>query len=333
VAVAKEDAAQRAGLDADALRTMFRHMVRARVLDERMWVLNRQGRAPFVISCQGHEAAQVGIAMAMRPGYDWAAPYYRDLAVTLVLGMTPKDHLLATMARADDPNSGGRQMPSHFGCRRLNIITGGSPVATQVLHAAGAALASKVRGEDAVAMTSLGEGSTSEGDFHEGLNFAAVHHLPLITVVENNGFAISVPWDKQMPLKDVAERAHAYGMPGVIVDGGDPIACYAAMKEAVERGRRGEGPTLIEAKVARLTPHSSDDDDRIYKTREALAEEKKHDCVLRFRQHLEESGVLQPGDAEEVRAEIMREVDKALQEAEAAPLPSPESALLHVYGD
>jgi len=333
VAVAKEDAAQKAGLDAEALRTMFRHMVRARVLDERMWVLNRQGRAPFVISCQGHEAAQVGIAMALRPGYDWAAPYYRDLAVTLVLGMTPRDHLLATMARADDPNSGSRQMPSHFGCRRLNIITGGSPVATQVLHAAGAALAAKVRGEDAVAFTSLGEGSTSEGDFHEGLNFAAVHHLPLITVVENNGFAISVPWDKQMPLKDVAERARAYGMPGVIVDGGDPIACYAAMKEAVERGRRGEGPTLIEAKVARLTPHSSDDDDRVYKTREALAEEKKHDCVLRFRQTLEEAGVLQPGDAEEVRAEVMREVDKALQEAEAAPLPSPESALLHVYGE
>jgi 2-oxoisovalerate dehydrogenase E1 component alpha subunit len=333
VAVAKEDAAQKAGLDADALRTMYRHMVRARVLDERMWVLNRQGRAPFVISCQGHEAAQVGIAMALRPGYDWAAPYYRDLAVTLVLGMTPKDHLLATMARADDPNSGGRQMPSHFGCRRLNIITGGSPVATQVLHAAGAALASQVRGEDAVAMTSLGEGSTSEGDFHEGLNFAAVHHLPLITVVENNGFAISVPWDKQMPLKDVADRALAYGMPGVIVDGGDPIACYAAMKTAVERGRRREGPTLIEAKVARLTPHSSDDDDRVYKTREALAEEKKHDCVLGFRLRLEEGGVLAPGDAEEIRAEIMREVDKALQEAEASPLPSPESAMLHVYGD
>lgn len=333
MAVAKEDAAQRAGLDTEALRTMYRHMARARVLDERMWVLNRQGRAPFVISCQGHEAAQVGIAMALRPGYDWAAPYYRDLAVTLVLGMTPKDHLLATMARADDPNSGGRQMPSHFGCRRLNIITGGSPVATQVLHAAGAALASRVRGEDAVAMTSLGEGSTSEGDFHEGLNFAAVHKLPLITVVENNGFAISVPWDKQMPLKDVADRALAYGMPGVIVDGGDPIACYAAMKTAVERGRRGEGPTLIEAKVARLTPHSSDDDDRIYKTREALAEEKKHDCVLGFRVRLEEAGVLAPGDAEEIRAEIMREVDKALQEAEASPLPSPESALLHVYGD
>src|SRR5205807_6075319 len=248
MAVAKTSRAPETGLDADAMRAMYRHMVRARVLDERMWVLNRQGRAPFVISCQGHEAAQVGMAMALRPGHDWIAPYYRDLALTLVLGMTPRDHLLALLARAADPNSGGRQMPAHYGCRRLNIISGGSPVATQVLHAAGAVLASRVRGEDAVAYTSLGEGSTSEGDFHEGLNFAAVHQLPLITVIENNGFAISVPWSKQGHTKDAADRALGYGMPGVIVDGLDPVACYEVMTEAVARGRRGDGPTLIEAK-------------------------------------------------------------------------------------
>jgi 2-oxoisovalerate dehydrogenase E1 component alpha subunit len=333
VAKPKQDARQDSELGADLLRTMYRHMVRARVLDERMWVLNRQGRAPFVISCQGHEAAQVGIAMALRPGYDWLAPYYRDLAVTLVIGMTPRDHLLAVLARADDPNSGARQMPAHYGCRRLNIITGGSPVATQVLHAAGAALASKVRGEDAVAMTSLGEGSTSEGDFHEGLNFAAVHRLPLICVVENNGYAISVPWEKQGAIKDVAQRADGYGMPGVIVDGTDAVACYRAAVEAVDRGRRGDGPTLIEAKVSRLTPHSSDDDDRIYRSREEVADNKAHDCVVRLRHELEESGVLAPGDAAEIRAEAMREVDRALEEAEASPLPSPESALLHVYAE
>jgi 2-oxoisovalerate dehydrogenase E1 component alpha subunit len=333
MAVAKTTRAQETGLDADAMRTMYRHMVRARVLDERLWVLNRQGRAPFVISCQGHEAAQVGIATALRPGYDWVAPYYRDLALTLVLGMTPLDHLLATLARAADPNSGSRQMPAHYGCRRLNIISGGSAVATQVLHACGAALAAKVRGEDAVALTALGEGSTSEGDFHEGLNFAAVHSLPLICVVENNGFAISVPWAKQSHTKDAADRAKGYGMPGVVVDGGDPIACYAAAREAVDRARRGKGPTLIEAKVARLTPHSSDDDDRPYKRREVLADEKAHDCLLRFRTALEERGVLAPGDAEEIRAEAMREVDKALDEAEAAPLPAPESALRHVYAE
>jgi 2-oxoisovalerate dehydrogenase E1 component alpha subunit len=333
VAKPKPDARQDSKVDPDLLRTMYRHMVRARVLDERMWVLNRQGRAPFVISCQGHEAAQVGMAMALRPGYDWLAPYYRDLAVTLVIGMTPRDHLLAVLARAADPNSGARQMPAHYGCRRLNIITGGSPVATQVLHAAGAALASKVRGEDAVALTSLGEGSTSEGDFHEGLNFAAVHRLPVICVVENNGYAISVPWEKQGAIKDVAQRAQGYGMPGVIVDGTDVVACYHAAVEAVARGRRGEGPTLIEAKVARLTPHSSDDDDRVYRSREEVADNKAHDCVARFRLELEESGVLAPGDAAEIRAEAMREVDRALEEAEASPLPSPESALLHVYAE
>jgi len=333
VAVARTDAGQQEGLDADLLRTMLRHMVRARVLDERMWVLNRQGRAPFVISCQGHEAAQVGVAMALRPGYDWLAPYYRDLAITLVMGMTPRDHLLATLARAADPNSGGRQMPSHYGCRRLNIISGGSAVATQVLHAAGAALASMVRGEDAVAFTSLGEGSTSEGDFHEGLNFAAVHNLPLICLVENNGYAISVPWSKQGHTKDVAERAKGYGIPGVIVDGGDPVACYRAAAEAVDRARGAGGPTLIEAKVERLTPHSSDDDDRIYRTREEVAAIKKRDCVHRFHQELEDTGTLRPGDFEEMRAEAMREVDKALAEAEAAPLPAPESALRHVYDE
>ena len=333
MAVARTEPGRRPGLDAELLRTMLRHMVRARVLDERMWVLNRQGRAPFVISCQGHEAAQAGIAMALRPGYDWLAPYYRDLAITLVIGMTPRDHLLAVLARAADPNSGGRQMPAHYGCRRLNIITGGSAVATQVLHAAGAALASMVRGEDAVALTSLGEGSTSEGDFHEGLNFAAVHNLPLICVVENNGYAISVPWSKQGHTKDVAERAKGYDIPGIVVDGGDPVASYMVATEAVERARGGGGPTLIEAKVARLTPHSSDDDDRVYRTREEVAEIKRTDCVLRFRQQLEDWGVIDPGDYEEVRAEAMREVDKAMAEAEASPLPAPESALLNVYAD
>lgn len=320
-------------LDADLLKRMLSHMVRARVLDERMWVLNRQGRAPFVISCQGHEAAQVGMAMALRAGYDWIAPYYRDLALTLVIGMKPRDHLLATLARADDPNSGGRQMPSHFGCRRLNIITGGSPVATQVLHAAGAALASQVRGEDAVAFTSLGDGSTSEGDFHEGINFAAVHNLPLICLVENNGFAISVPWEKQSHTKNVADRALGYGIPGVIVDGGDVVACHLAAVEAVARARRGGGPTLIEAKVARLTPHSSDDDDRPYKTREQLAEEKAHDCLLRFRTQLEQWGVLGDGEYDGVRRAAMDEVDRALEEAESAPLPTPDSALLHVTAE
>ena len=329
----RADTEPAAGLDADLLRTMYRHMVRSRVLDERMWVLNRQGRAPFWISGMGHEAIQVAMGVNMRPGVDWCVPYYRDLALTLVLGMTPRDHLLSMLAKAGDPNSGSRQMPAHYGSRRCNIMTTGSVVATQLLHAAGIALASKMRGEDTVTVTALGEGSTSEGDFHEALNFAATHRLPFICVVENNGYAISVPWDKQMGTEDVADRGASYGIPGVKVDGNDTVACHDVARVAVVRARGGEGPTLIEAKVARLTSHSSDDDQRRYRSTEAIETDRRHDCIIRFRHHLEETGVLEPGDAEEIRAEMVRELDRAQEEADAAPLPEPESALLHVVGD
>ncbi len=333
MAITKPDPKTDVALDAETLRAMYRHMMRSRLLDERMWVLNRQGRAPFWISGMGHEAVQVAFGMHLKPRYDWLAPYYRDLALTLVMGMTPKDHLLSVLARADDPNSGGRQMPAHYGHRDYNIISTGSPVGTQLLHAAGIAMASRMRGEDAVTFTSIGEGGTSGGDFHEALNFAATHRLAVLFVVENNGFAISVPWQKQMPTPDVADRATAYGIPGVVVDGGDAIACYRVAREAVERARAGEGPTLVEAKVLRLTSHSSDDDQRRYRPAEEIEAEKERDGVLRFRATLEELKVLSPGDAEEIRADLMREIDKATDEAEAAPLPEASTAMLHVYAE
>jgi 2-oxoisovalerate dehydrogenase E1 component alpha subunit len=241
------------------------------------------------------------------------APYYRDIALTLVLGMTPKDHILSGLQRADDPNSGGRQMPAHYGCRRLNIISTGSSIGTQLIHATGIALASRMRGEDAVTLTSIGEGGTSEGDFHEALNFAATKKLAVIFLVENNGFAISVPWQKQMPTQDVADRAKGYGIPGVVVDGSDAIACYAVAREAVKRARRGDGPTLVEAKVLRLTSHSSDDDQRRYRSREELDADKERDSLLRFKATLE--------------------LDRATEEAEVAPLPAPDTAMLHVYAE
>ena len=322
-----------AGVDAEVLRTMYRHMLRARLLDERMWVLNRQGRAPFWISGMGHEAVQVAMGMHLRPGIDWVVPYYRDLALTLVLGMTPLDHLLSALGRADDPNAGGRQMPAHFGCRRLNIVSTGSSVATQLLHAAGVALASKIRGEDAVTVTAVGEGATSEGDFHEALNFAATRRLPVVFLVENNGYAISVPVDRQMPTPDVADRAAGYGIPGVVVDGADPVSCYLRCGEAVTRAQRGEGPTLIEAKVQRLTSHSSDDDQRRYRTAASLEAERLRDCVLVFARSLEDQGVLPADLAQRIRAELQAELDAATLDAESAPEPAPETALLHVVAD
>ncbi len=237
------------------------------------------------------------------------------------------------LQRAADPNSGGRQMPAHYGCRRLNIISTGSSVGTQLIHACGIALASRMRGEDAVTLTSIGEGGTSEGDFHEALNFAATHKLAVIFLVENNGFAISVPWQKQMPTPDVADRAKGYGIPGVIVDGCDAIACYRVAREAVKRARRGDGPTLIEAKVLRLTSHSSDDDQRRYRTSEDLESDKERDSLLRFKATLEELGVLTASDAEEMRAELVVELNDATEAAEAAPLPAADTAMLHVYAE
>jgi 2-oxoisovalerate dehydrogenase E1 component alpha subunit len=333
VAVANTGTRPAAGLDADTLRTMYRHMLRSRVLDERMWVLNRQGRAPFWISAMGHEAVQVALGMNLRPTHDWVAPYYRDLALTLVMGMTARDHLLSVLAKAEDPNSGGRQMPAHYGCHRLNIITTGSPVVTQLLHASGIALASRIRGEDAVTVASVGEGACSGGDFHEALNFAATRRLPVVFVVENNGYAISVPADKQMPTPNVADRARGYGIPGAIIDGSDAIHCYEVCRQAVDRARRGEGPTLVEAMVVRLTSHSSDDDQRRYRTPESLADDRRRDCVLLFRQKLEELGVLTPADAETMRSELQSEVNEATTYAENAADPAPETAMRYVLGD
>src|SRR5215218_2252193 len=240
------------GLSADDLLEMYRLVTLARAVDERMWVLNRAGRIPFVISGQGHEGAQVGIAWAFKKGHAWIAPFYRSIATCLTFGMSPRDIMTAQYATATDPSSGGRQMPGHYGSHSHNLVSVSSPVATQLLHAVGIALAAKIRKTGQVAMTSMGEGSSNQGDVHEGLNFAAIHKLPFVFVVENNGYAISVPVSAQLAVPDVADRAAGYGIPGVIVDGADVLGCYAAAKEAVDRARRGDGPTLIEAKVIRL---------------------------------------------------------------------------------
>src|SRR5258705_2119262 len=247
------------GLSPEALLELYWHMLRSRRLDERAWTLPRQGKIVFHISAMGHEAAQAGAAFALRRGYDYVARYYRDMTLILTLGMTARDFCLGIFGKQGEPTSGGRQMPSHWSSRAMKVISTSSPVATQVSHAAGLALAFKLRGEDRVALTTLGEGSTSQGEWYEGLNWAAVHKLPFICVVQNNIYAISVPVGEQMAVPNVADRAAAFGMPGVVVDGNDVLAVYRVVKAAADRARRGDGPTLIEAKTYRLTPHSSDD--------------------------------------------------------------------------
>ncbi len=319
------------GLTREDLLRMYSLIAVTRAIDERMWILNRAGKVPFVISGQGHEGAQVGIAYALRQGYDWMVPYYRSVASVLTFGMTPREILLAQFARAVDPSSGGRQMPGHYGAAQHNILSTSSPVATQVLHAVGIAFAAKLRKTDQVTITYLGEGASNQGDFHEGLNFAGIHKLPVIVVVENNGYAISVPASLESAVEDIATRAAGYGMPGVIVDGADVLACYRAGKEAVERARRGDGPTLIEAKVTRMTAHSSDDQHTKYRTAQELEQEKARDPLPRFRQQLRDAGFLDDKEEARIASEAREIVEDATDWAESQPEPDPATATHHVY--
>lgn len=319
------------GLTADQMREMYYYMLLTRRLDERLWLLQRGGKIPFVISPQGQEAAQVGAAYAFRKRQDWFTPYYRDLGVNLVVGVTPREVMLSAFARGADPASGGKQMPSHWGNRPLNIVSGSSPVTTQLLHAVGIAQAARMRGDDVVVYTACGEGSSNQGDFHEALNWAGLHKLPVIFMVQNNEYAISVPLDQQVAGGSVAARGQGYGMPGIEVDGTDVLAVYEVVKAAHERARRGEGPTLIEAKCIRITSHSSDDDQRRYRDPEEIAAVQARDPILKARQYLMDHGLLDEAGHQELERKVTAVVDDATDWAEAQPYAAPEEALRHVY--
>ncbi|UBV36003.1 thiamine pyrophosphate-dependent dehydrogenase E1 component subunit alpha [Staphylococcus xylosus] len=317
------------GLVESDLKAMYKWMDLGRKIDERMWLLNRAGKIPFVISCQGQEATQIGMAYAMREG-DISSPYYRDLAFVTYMGMTALDSMLAAFGKRDDISSGGKQMPSHFSKREKGILSQSSPVGTQIVHGVGAALALKMDNKPNIAMATVGEGSSNQGDFHEGLNFAGVHKLPFVCVIENNKYAISVPDSLQYGAEKLSDRAIGYGMHGEHVDGNDPIAMYKVMKEARERALNGGGSTLIEAMCTRLTAHSSDDDDK-YRTKEEREELKSLDCNLKFKTFLLEEGIINEQWLEQVESEHKEIVNQATKEAEKAPYPSPEETYTHVY--
>lgn len=319
------------GLTKDQVLEMYYKMALARAVGERERMLNRTGKGPFAVTGEGQEAAQVGVAFALRPGQDWAVPYYRDLGVALTLGQTARDLLLGHLSRAEDISSGGRNMPSHFSGPKQRIVSGSACVGTQVPHAVGIALASKIRKLDEVTAVFFGDGATSTGDVHEAMNMAGVHKLPVIFVCEHNQYAISVPWKRQGGVESVAARAAGYGFPGVSVDGNDVLAVYEVTKEAVERARRGEGPTFIEAKTYRLVPHTSDDDDRRYRKPEEVDEWRKKDPIVRFAAWVEEHGVADRNELDELKAKVAQEVDDATDYAENAPMAEPESALDHVF--
>jgi 2-oxoisovalerate dehydrogenase E1 component alpha subunit len=321
------------GLAPDDVLGMYRAMLVARAVDERMWLMQRAGKIAFIISGQGHEGAQVAMSWPMRRKVDWMAPYYRSIASAIAFGMSAEDIITAHLAKADDVSSGGRQMPGHYGGAPYNIVSLSSPVGTQVLHAVGIAMGAWVRGDDVVTMTQFGEGTSNQGEIHEAMNFAGVHRLPVIFVCENNGYAISVPLERQVAGGSVAARAAGYGMPGVVVDGGDVLGCYAAAKEAHDRARRGEGPTLIEARVVRLTSHSSDDDQRRYRDPTEVEHLKEQDPIPAFARELRDSAILTDEIDGALTAEIKTLINESQQRAEARPEPTADDAHERVYAE
>lgn len=320
-----------AKLTPETKKEMFWIMLLARRLDERAWVLHRQGKIAFHISGIGHEAAQVGAAFALERGVDWVTPYYRDLALVIALGYTPRDFLLSLMGKKGESSSGGRQMPSHWSLRKANVVTHSAPVATQTVHASGIALAMKLRKEKKMVLTTIGEGSTSQGEWYEAVNWAAVHQLPVVFLIENNMYAISESPDKQMAVKTAAEKACGLGLDGLAVDGSDVFQVFEAMDTACKKARSGKGPSLIEARMYRITPHSSDDDDRSYRSREEVEESKKRDPLLIAREILEKEKILASVILEDMEKRAKELIDEAVAFATEAPYPSVEDASYPVY--
>ncbi|HEY0828736.1 MAG TPA: thiamine pyrophosphate-dependent dehydrogenase E1 component subunit alpha [Bacilli bacterium] len=320
------------GLTDEQAIELYSTMMLARKFDERALILQRAGKINFHVSGIGQEAAQVAAGYAMKREVDYFLPYYRDYALVLTIGLTVKDLMLSIFAKAEDISSGGRQMPGHFSHHKYNIVTGSSPVTTQVPHAVGFALAAKMKGKDFVSLVTFGEGSSNQGDFHEGCNFAGVHKLPVIFLCENNQYAISVPLHKQIGGMNIAARAAGYGFPGVVVDGNDVLEVYRVVKEARERAAAGEGPTLIEAIMYRISPHTTSDDDMAYRTKEEVDLHKQKDGIIQYKQYLVDHGLWNEAKEAELIRELTQEIKEATEYGDKADFPKPEDTLLHVYG-
>jgi 2-oxoisovalerate dehydrogenase E1 component len=325
-----------ADFDADDLRQRLRTMMLSRRLDEKMLTLIKQGKGHFHIGCAGHEAVQSAIGGYSRPGdgpgHDWFCFYYRDLCMALSLGMTSREALLAHLAKADDPNSGGRQMPEHFGLKRLNVMTTASSVGAQFNPGLGFGLAIQQREEDNYVYVSCGDGATSQGDFHEALNWAARTQAPVLFLVQDNKYAISVPIDEQTAGGTPYKLAAGYeGLSRMRVDGTDFFASASAAQAAIQHLRDGQGPVCLVADTVRLLPHSSSDDHTKYRTPDELEADRKIDPIARMEAALIEEGILTEEEAESMQEEIHKEVDEAAEWAKQQDDPDPETATKHVF--
>jgi 2-oxoisovalerate dehydrogenase E1 component alpha subunit len=315
----------------DELRRLYRLMVLTRNLDTRGIQLQRQGRIGFYIGCLGQEAAHIGSAYALKPE-DWVFPAYREIGAMLTRGITLNQLLDQYFANAEDLQK-GRQLTNLFGVKKANYVTGSAPIATQIPHAVGVALAAKIRGDPIVTLTYFGDGGTSENDFHTGMNFAGVFKTPTVFFCQNNHWAISVPVERQTASATIAIKAQAYGFEGIRVDGNDILAVYRTTKDAVEKARNGRGPTLIEAVTYRMGPHSSSDDPKRYRTDEELAEWQKRDPLIRFRRYLEKKRFWTEADEKKAQEETNREIDEAIKHAEKLPRPALETLFTDVYAE
>jgi len=342
------------GLTPEQLIKIYRLMYLSRKLDDREILLKRQQKIFFQISGAGHEALMVAAGMVLRPSYDWFYPYYRDRALCLTLGMTPYEQLLEAVGAADDPNSGGRQMPSHWGHKKLNIVSQSSPTGTQFLQAVGCAeagryfsrypdSAAKASGDyrqfkdvafrgDEVVYVSCGDGTTSEGEFWESLNSASNLRLPVLYVIEDNEYAISVPVEVGTAGGNISKLVR--GFPNfhfAEVDGTDPLASYAALKEAVDYIRAGNGPAFVHGHVIRPYSHSLSDDEKLYRPESERKSEVERDPITRFQLFLVREGILDEKGVDELEKDVEAEVQEASDRAVEAALPAADSYKLYVY--
>ncbi len=317
----------------ERLRRAYRLMLTSRFLDEKQLRLLKQGKSFFQIGGSGHEAAQVAAALALRPGCDWAFPYYRDQSFVLAYGITIRELLLASLHRAGDPATGSRQMPCHWGNQSARIVTQSSPTGTQFLQAVGTALAVKKEKADEVVYVSSGEGATSEGEFFEAVNWAARELLPVVFFIQDNKYAISVPVALQTAGGSVFEAVRGFtGLHRMECDGTDFYQTFSSMESAVHLARTGKGPSLIAAHVVRLLPHSSSDDHKKYRSEEELEREKLRDPLPRFARSLLENGILEEQEDTDLKFEIKKEIESESDWAEKQSLPDPSTVGLHLYG-
>jgi len=322
------------GFDKKALLDFHKNMVLSRMLDFKMLTLLKQGKGFFHIGAAGHEAIQTAAAHAMRPGHDYAYPYYRDLAYMLQYGATPLEIMLLFHSRADDPSSGGRQMANHYGHAPLHVVSQSSPTGTQFLQAVGCAMASRKKGTDEVVYVSSGEGTTAQGDFHEAVNWASREKLPVIFVIQNNKYAISVHVSEELAGESIYKIGAGYeGLNRYKVDGTDLLACHEVMKKAVSQARSGKGAVLVEADTVRLLPHSSSDSDKKYRSPEELEADKKRDPITRLEKELIKLKMVSEEELEALKKEYKKIVDDASDEAEAHPHPDPDSLYEHLFSD